>query len=398
MAQNSFKQFRVCLVLIILSSFLVGCTSSANSKYFGQTQAPKDNVLRYITGSEPESLDPQFVTGQPEARIMMALWDGLVEYHPKTMEPIPALAERWELSPDGTQYIFYLRKNGRFSNGDPITAKDFVYSFRRGLSPELASRNANLAYYIKYAEGYNAHRAFVQKQDGSFLLKSDLEEKKEGETPAPVAETKSSDFGPPTEFQKNINLPERATVATDPFSLAREIEPAPPLKEAFKFYPKDLKNAQSFATKVKSGTDSFSQFLRQNLNQKAIDACAGATCDDASKQLIVDDLNKLLAGDLLFNQQPTPPEKSKKLLDKINAENKKREEANAKLDTEIAALTDDAKKAEKEKAKKKPIAKLFYANRYLLEDTFADELAASPIVEVKAFPAQWDPKLGIHVT
>src|ERR1044072_6545409 len=163
-------------------------------------------------------------SGQPEGRIYMALFESLCEFDPKTMDPIPAIAERWDVSKDSSEFVFHLRKNGRFSNGDPITAKDFVYSFRRGLSPELASRNANLAYYIKYAEGYKAHRAFVQKQDGSFLLKSDLEEKKQGETPAPVAETKSSDCGPPTEFQKNINLPERATVATDPFSLAREIE------------------------------------------------------------------------------------------------------------------------------------------------------------------------------
>ena len=84
---------------------------------------------------------------------MMAMYDGLVEYHPKTMEPIPAIAESWEMSPDGTEYMFHLRKNAKFSNGDPITAKDFVYTFRRGLSPELASRNANLAYYIKVFRG-----------------------------------------------------------------------------------------------------------------------------------------------------------------------------------------------------------------------------------------------------
>jgi oligopeptide transport system substrate-binding protein len=384
MAQISFKQFRVVLVLIVLSSFLVSCTSSANSKYFGQTAAPSDNVLRYITGSEPESLDPQFVTGQPEARIMMALWDGLVEYHPKTMEPIPAIAERWELSPDGTEYIFYLRKNAKFSNGDAITAKDFVYSFRRGLSPELASRNANLAYYIKYAEGYNANRAFVKNADGSFLLKADLEEKKEGEAPKTVAEVKPDNFGAQTEFHKYIDSPERATVSSDPFTLAREIEPSAKLKEVFKFYPKDLKNASGFANKVKNGQDKFSQFLRQNINQAALDACAGATCDDANKQLIADDLNKLLAGDSLFNQQPQLSENAQKLQKKLADENKKREDANAKIDEEVAKLTDEAKKQEKLKAKKKPIEKLFYANRYVLEETFGEEVEKAPIVDVKA--------------
>jgi oligopeptide transport system substrate-binding protein len=260
MTQISFKQFRVVLVLIILSSFLVSCTSSANSKYFGQTVAPTDNVLRYITGSEPEALDPQFVTGQPEARIMMALWDGLVEYHPKTMEPIPAIAERWEVSPDGTQYTFYLRKNAKFSNGDPITAQDFVYSFRRGLSPELASRNANLAYYIKYAEAYNADMSFVKDKNGQFLLKKDLEETKE--TPAadtaakteakpetkpetkpeaktetkpetkPETETKPATPVVETEFQKFINSPLRLTVPSDEKARGKILEKDAKLKAA----------------------------------------------------------------------------------------------------------------------------------------------------------------------
>ena len=215
MARINFQQFSLIIAFVVLSSFLVSCSTQASSRYFGQTKAPSDNTMRYITGSEPESLDPQFVTGQPEARIMMAMYDGLVEYHPKTMEPIPAIAESWELSGDGTEYIFHLRKNARFSNGEPITAKDFVYSFRRALSPELASRNANLAYYIKYAEGYNADKSFVKDANGQFLLKKDLGEQKEGETAPAPAETQPDNFGAQTEFHKFIDAPERLTVPSD---------------------------------------------------------------------------------------------------------------------------------------------------------------------------------------
>ena len=70
------------LAIAIFASLISGCTSSASSKYFGQTAAPKENVLRYVSGSEPQSLDPQVPTGQPEARVIMAFFDGLVEYHP----------------------------------------------------------------------------------------------------------------------------------------------------------------------------------------------------------------------------------------------------------------------------------------------------------------------------
>jgi oligopeptide transport system substrate-binding protein len=131
------------LCVVVLSSLLVlSCSSSAKSRYWGRTVAPSDNVLKYITGSEPESLDPAIPNGQPEARILMALYDGLIEYDPITMEPIPGVAESWEVKESGTEYVFHLRKNAKFSNGDPITANDLVYTIRRGFRPVLASRNA----------------------------------------------------------------------------------------------------------------------------------------------------------------------------------------------------------------------------------------------------------------
>jgi ABC-type oligopeptide transport system substrate-binding subunit len=144
------------------------------AEYFGKTDPPKQDVLRYISGPEPESLDPQVSTLQSEARIEMALYEGLVEYHPKTMEPIPAIAESWDVSPDFTVFTFRLRRNARFSNGDPITAQDFVYSFRRGVSPALAARNATFSYYIRYAEAFNGGGSFVRdRQTGKFLTTQD---------------------------------------------------------------------------------------------------------------------------------------------------------------------------------------------------------------------------------
>jgi oligopeptide transport system substrate-binding protein len=161
---------RAGLALILLSLFISSCSTNATTKYWGKVNVPRDNVLRYITGSEPESLDPAFVTGQPEARILIGLYSRLVEFHPKTMAPIPEFATHWEQNEDGTVYTFYLRKNGKFSNGDPIKAQDFAWSFQRALSPELASRYAFLGYDIKYAEAYNSAQAFVKK--GGIFLRS----------------------------------------------------------------------------------------------------------------------------------------------------------------------------------------------------------------------------------
>jgi oligopeptide transport system substrate-binding protein len=132
-----------------------GCTTRAEtSEYFGKVVPPEGQHLRYISGPEPESLDPHMSTGQPEARLQIGLFDGVTEYHPETAQAIPALAERWEANADNSEFTFYLRE-AKWSNGDPITANDFVYSLRRGLSPELAARSAYLSYYIKGAQAYN---------------------------------------------------------------------------------------------------------------------------------------------------------------------------------------------------------------------------------------------------
>lgn len=231
MARISLKQTRLIIALIVLSFFLANCASSANSRYFGLTEPPKDNVLRYVSGSEPESLDPQFGTGQPEARIYLALYDGLVEYHPKTMEPIPAIAESWETGTDGTEYLFHLRQNAKFSNGDPITAKDFVYSFRRALSPELASRNAILAYYIKYAEAYNSGQSFVKDANGQFLLKKDFAEPNPGQT-AETAAPQHDTLGGDSEFHRYLDSPERLYVPSDEKERAKVLDKNPKLKTA----------------------------------------------------------------------------------------------------------------------------------------------------------------------
>lgn len=166
---------------ILLATFAfvsIGCRVSAtNEEFFGKTTPPERNILRYVNGVEPESFDPAISSGQPEARIYMALYEGLVEYDPKSLDAIPAIAERWDTNRDSSEFVFHLRKNARWSNGDPINAHDFIYSLRRALSPEVASRTANLAYYIKNAQAFNSGSVFVRDpQTGQFLLEKDLAE------------------------------------------------------------------------------------------------------------------------------------------------------------------------------------------------------------------------------
>jgi oligopeptide transport system substrate-binding protein len=188
MATTYLKQiFPGVAIAVVIASLLLGTTSCgvvANTgAFYGSTSPPRANILRYVNGDEPESLDPPVSIGQPEARIYMALYQGLVEYHPKTLNAIPALAERWNVNGDSSEFVFHLRRNAVWSNGDPITAHDFVYSIRRGLSPELASKNSYLAYYITYAQAYFEKAVFVKDQKTQqFLLEQDV-----GDSPAASA-------------------------------------------------------------------------------------------------------------------------------------------------------------------------------------------------------------------
>lgn len=150
------------LALTAFTVFAAACaTGSADSEYFGKVTPPVGQEMRYISGAEPESIDPPVSTSQPDARIMMAIFDGLTEYDPKTGQPIPALATSWEPNDDNSAFTFHLRQ-ANWSDGTPITADDFVYSIRRGLAPALASRSAYMAYDISNAQAFNEGAVFAR--------------------------------------------------------------------------------------------------------------------------------------------------------------------------------------------------------------------------------------------
>lgn len=122
----------------------------------GERLAPDDTTtLRIGNGGEPKSLDPHLVTGLIEDRLLSALFEGLVNIDYATMQPVPGVAESWDISADGLTYTFHLRANAKWSNGDAMTAEDFVYSWQRMLSPALAAEYAYMLYLIRGAEEFN---------------------------------------------------------------------------------------------------------------------------------------------------------------------------------------------------------------------------------------------------
>ncbi len=119
----------------------------------------REQVLYVGAGAEAASLDPHLVTGVTEHYILLALFEGLVTRDPATLEIRPGVARNWKVSPDGRRHTFYLDPTARWSNGDPVTAGDFLFAFRRILSPELGAPYAYMLYAMRGARAY--HRGEV---------------------------------------------------------------------------------------------------------------------------------------------------------------------------------------------------------------------------------------------
>ena len=110
--------------------------------------------LHKDNGAEPQTLDPHQAQGVPEGNILRDLFEPLVMEAPDGTL-IPGAASEWDVSDDGLVYTFTLQSDGRWSNGDPVTAADFVFSLRRALDPETLSLYASILYPIANAEAVN---------------------------------------------------------------------------------------------------------------------------------------------------------------------------------------------------------------------------------------------------
>lgn len=114
--------------------------------------------LHIGNGGEPLTLDPHRYNLALEEKILVNLFEGLTA-HDAEGRVGPGAAESWQVSDDGLVWTFHLRESGRWSDGEPVTAEDFAFAFRRLLAPETAASLAYFLYAIDGAEAVNAGRA-----------------------------------------------------------------------------------------------------------------------------------------------------------------------------------------------------------------------------------------------
>ncbi|MGI9344659.1 MAG: peptide ABC transporter substrate-binding protein [Gammaproteobacteria bacterium] len=143
---------RLLLPLLILATSLLASCSDYERPIdvaYGKQE------LIWGNGTEIQGLDPHIVTGVPEHRVITALCEGLTAPRAKGGPAEAGVAHNWTISNDQKTYTFHLRPNAQWHNGDPVTAQDYVWSWKRFLTPSMAAPFAEMLYPIEHAEAYN---------------------------------------------------------------------------------------------------------------------------------------------------------------------------------------------------------------------------------------------------
>ncbi len=142
----------IVLLLLAVICFLISAGPFAGGAANGEEQGERPIV--FCSLDDVSKLDVGKMSWATDIRAAMALWEGLAAYEPKTLIPVPGVASSWEISDAGKTYTFHLRENARWSNGDPVTAGDFIFAWKRVLTPATGADYIDLLSVIVGAEDF----------------------------------------------------------------------------------------------------------------------------------------------------------------------------------------------------------------------------------------------------
>lgn len=161
---NITKKTRLAAAILMASGLLTAGAAVAAEVPAGVQLADKQELVRN-NGSEVQSLDPHKVEGVPESNVIRDLLEGLVNTSPKDGSILPGVAESWD-NQDFKVWTFHLRKDAKWSNGDPVTASDFVFSWQRLADPQTASPYES---YLQYGHFENIDDIITGKKSPDTL-------------------------------------------------------------------------------------------------------------------------------------------------------------------------------------------------------------------------------------
>lgn len=138
----------------LLIPSLVLCIVGLICFYISTPHQQGPNAINFCEAGQIHTLDPDKMTWMQDIRVAMGLWEGLAQYNPQTLQPIPGVAKSWKISRNGLTYVFYLRHNARWSNGQPVTTADFIFAWKRILQPSTAAGYVTMLFHIAGARAY----------------------------------------------------------------------------------------------------------------------------------------------------------------------------------------------------------------------------------------------------
>ncbi|MDM5238654.1 peptide ABC transporter substrate-binding protein [Bacillus cereus] len=144
------KKIHLIVMALVTSLFLTACNNKANKS---DTEAKKQ-VLNVTVSEEIPSLDTAKTMDGTSAHVMQNIFEGLYVLNDQD-QPTPAVAKSFERSEDGKKYTFDLRKDAKWSNGDSVTANDFMFAWKRAVNPQTASQYAYMLFQVKNAKEIN---------------------------------------------------------------------------------------------------------------------------------------------------------------------------------------------------------------------------------------------------
>ena len=142
------------LSLVALTCSLAGLDLGCSRRETRVNEGNRLQILHVANSGEVADLDPQTAIGAIEGDVLAALFEPLIQLDPVDLHPVPAAAASWDVSPDGLVWTFHLQPNAKWSNGDPVRAADWVYSFRRFITASLAAPFSDYAFVVEGAEEY----------------------------------------------------------------------------------------------------------------------------------------------------------------------------------------------------------------------------------------------------
>ena len=159
MLTNKAKRISGIFLTIALSTTMfMGCADKVVKPTDDTKPKVEDKkvpqVITFNLGADPKTIDPALNAAVDGSTVIANAFEGLMRVDEKDM-PIPGVAEKYEISPDGLKYTFHLRKEAVWSDGQPVKAGDFEYAWKRALNPDTAAEYAYQLYYLKNGQGFN---------------------------------------------------------------------------------------------------------------------------------------------------------------------------------------------------------------------------------------------------